>query len=204
MVLQWPRLFPANLGNWNDSLVVTSTLCLTFGLLLAQFVWNCNALLWSFLYWGKGKVQSYKTTYYITNSHNSDFKLYTHSSSLSKGLSVRSVLTLRKRLLLYLFLSFQWNISMAIWLPAAVEKQFEDRLTFPLFSSTACSAFPNYRISSIHSAPLVPCKHLWYWTNLTINPYSLWITGRRGVCGCFCVASLLCPWMGFAVGILDW
>lgn len=78
IVLQWSRLSPPNNGNWIESLVVTGTLCLTFGLALAQLGWNCNELLWSFLSWGKGEVRSHKTTYYRANSHISDFILYIH------------------------------------------------------------------------------------------------------------------------------
>lgn len=184
MVLQWPRLFPANLGNWNDSVVVTSTLCLTFGLLLAQFVWNCNVLLWSFLYWGKGKVQSYKITYFIANSHNSAAR-WVKVSVLDlfwpweKGFYCTCFFLFNE--------IFQWQFDyLPLW-----RSNLKTDWPFLFSLQPACPAFSINHISSIHSAPLVPRKHLWYGQNLTTNPYSLCITGRKGVCVSFCVASVV-------------
>lgn len=69
----------------------------------------------------KENLWCYKTTYCtIQPTHITLILYYIHSSTLSKGLCVRSVLTLRKKLLLYLFLScneiFQWHFDyLQLW-----------------------------------------------------------------------------------------
>lgn len=164
MGLQWPGFFPANLGNWNDNLVVRSTPCLTFGLLPAQFVWNCNVLLWSFLYWGKGKVWSYKTILYSQLTLLWFYIIYTAARWVKVSVFDQFWPSEKGFYCTCFFPSneiFQWQFDyLLLW---RQKEQFEDRLTFPLLSTTTCSAFPIYRISSIHSAPQVPHKYLWYW-----------------------------------------
>lgn len=190
MVLQRPRLFPANHGNWNDSLVVTSTLCLTFGLLLAQFVWNGNVLLWSFLYWGKRKSPVLQG--HILYSQLTQLWFYiTYTAAHWVKVSVLDLFwPSEKGFYCSCFFPsneiFQWQFD---YLPLWRQKEpFEDRLTFPLLSTTACSAFPISPTAShlftLH--PQVPCKYLWYWENfyneLLQSPHN-----RKEICPCMFV-----------------
>lgn len=158
-ILHWFQhvfFYQASLGCWNDSFLVTSTLCLTFGLLLTQFVWNGYLLLWSFLHWEEIDEpvlysQLIQLWFYI---------IYTEARWVKVSVLDQFWPT-EKVFYCTCFFPFneifQWHFD---YLPPWREKeQFEDRLTFPLLSTTTCSAFPIYHILSIHSATHVHCKY---------------------------------------------
>lgn len=87
-------------------------------------------LLWSFLYWGPKRPDA-------TTSHKADLMIHTvHNSSLGKGQSiVIHFWPWGKGLLLFFFLSLQWNI-MAMCLPAEEERAIskQNDLSFSIYS----------------------------------------------------------------------
>ena len=82
----------------------------------------------------------------------------------------------------------QWQFDyLPLW---KRKEQFEESLTFPLLSTIACSAFSIFCISSVHSAPYVSHKYLWFSENFTMNLYSLSLTEWKCACVCMCICCV--------------
>ncbi len=163
--------------------------------------------LWSFSI--EEKEESNSTRAHTTwPTHTTHFLCYIHSSWLSKGPVVWSVLTQWKGLYCCLFPSngiFQWQFDYPpLW---RKKEQFEDRLTFSsLYNCSLC-----FFIHCILTIPSALCSSLQISVVLreVYHKHSQSARNKkeRDMCVCvffcICVASLFWPWMGFAVDILD-
>lgn len=130
---------------------------------------------------------------------------YLHSSSQSRGLCVRSVLTLRKSFYSTCFFPtneiFQWQFDyLVLW---RLKEQFEDSLTFPLFSFDCLLCLSNIPHLIFSVCTKGPRKYLWHRAFFTINPSQCRHNRKKKWLCVFVWFRYVPEWMGFAVDTFD-